>query len=237
MAKKRGRMNTAQRVAVTWLMAGSALLGAQNLGALGRPPWQWFSSGESAVPAAAAGAASPDGGATAPIPAATASPAAPDYVIGAGDVLQIDVWQQKEISRTLPVRPDGRISLPLVGAIVAGGRTPTELAQAISAKLAPFVSAPVVTVMVDKIASRNVSVLGAVLRPGTYPLPGPTRVLQALAEAGGFTPYANPGSIELLRVQPDGTVHRFTFDYPDVIKGKHIQQDRLLEPGDTIIVP
>ena len=173
-----------------------------------------------------------------------ASPAAarPDagddaYIIGPGDVLAIDVWKETEISQTLPVRPDGDIALPLTGTLKASGSTPEILARQIETKLAPFISHPVVTVMVTKVVSRAFQVMGAVVRPGSYPLAGPTRVLQALAEAGGFTPFAHTGSITILHWQPDGSQIRYQFDYDAVIRGHDVDQDRELQPGDTLIVP
>jgi polysaccharide export outer membrane protein len=177
-------------------------------------------------------------GSSAKPPAERLAPADPaGYVIGPADVLSINVWKEKDLSQTLPVRPDGRISLPLAGTVRASGRTPHQLEARIKSRLAPFVTRPVVTVMVVKVGSRSFSVLGHVLRPGTYPLLGPVRVLAALAQAGGFTPFANPGKIELLRVNADGSVVRFPFDYSAVIQGRHLNQDREMLPGDTLIVP
>lgn len=161
----------------------------------------------------------------------------PHYVIGPGDVLAIDVWQEKEISQTMPVRPDGDIALPLAGTLRASGETPEQLQARIAAKLKVYISDPVVTVMVTKIVSKSFQVMGAVVRPASYPLERPTHVLQALALAGGFTPFAHPGNITVLHWEPDGTQDRFDFNYNDVIHGKHLDQDRLLQPGDTVIVP
>ncbi len=178
--------------------------------------------------------------AAAPAPgAAHRAAAAPDadYVIGPGDVLAIDVWKEPEISQTEPVRPDGAIALPLVGTLHAGGSTPSALAQQIEAKLAAYIAQPVVTVMVAKVVSRSFQVLGAVLRPGSYPLVGPTRVLEALAQAGGFTPFADPAHVAILHWTPDGKQVRYRFDYSAVIHGNDVQQDRLLQPGDSLIVP
>lgn len=210
-------------------LASGLLAGGQVPGVL--QPWQWFGSHAPATATATSAGAAPA--------AAAGSGAAvrQDYVIGAGDVLDIDVWKQPEISRTLPVRPDGRITLPLVGAIQASGRTPAQLQDSIAAKLTAYVSTPVVTVMVAKVESRRFSVLGAVLRPGAYPLPGPTRMLEALAQAGGFTPFANPDRIELLREESDGHLQKLSFNYSAVVQGRDVDQDRLLQPGDTIVVP
>ncbi|MGH9488627.1 MAG: polysaccharide biosynthesis/export family protein [Terriglobales bacterium] len=164
---------------------------------------------------------------------------APDthYVIGPGDVLAIDVWKEKEISQTMPVRPDGDIALPLAGTLRASGLTPEQLEQHIAKKLSAYITDPVVTVMVDKVISRTFQVLGSVLRPGSFPLVRPTRILQALALAGGFTSFAHPSHIVLLHWQPDGRQVRYTFNYSAVIQGKHLNEDRQLQPGDTLIVP
>lgn len=167
-----------------------------------------------------------------------ASADAPDgYRIGPGDVLRIDVWKEAEISQTEPVRPDGNITLPLAGAVRASGLTPAELSQQIETKLAAYIAHPDVTVMVDKVVSRAFQVLGSVLRPGSYPLVRPTHVLQALALAGGFTPFADRDHVLVLHWNASGQQERFHFDYSDVIHGHHLQQDRLLQPGDTLIVP
>ncbi len=159
------------------------------------------------------------------------------YVIGPGDVLAIDVWHEKEISQTLPVRPDGKISLPLAGTLEASGRTPRQLQREITTKLAAFISHPVVTVMVAHVGSRKINVLGAVLRPGSYPLDTPTRVLGALAEAGGFTAFANRSKMIILHTRRDGQQVRYRFNYPAVIHGRKLAENRLLQPGDTLIVP
>ncbi|TAN21966.1 MAG: hypothetical protein EPN33_09940 [Acidobacteria bacterium] len=159
------------------------------------------------------------------------------YRIGPGDVLRIDVWKEAEISQTEPVRPDGNITLPLVGAVRASGLTPAELSQQIETKLAAYIAHPDVTVMVDKVVSRAFQVLGSVLRPGSYPLVRPTHVLQALALAGGFTPFADRDHILVLHWDAGGQQERFHFNYSDVIHGHRLQQDRLLQPGDTLIVP
>lgn len=159
------------------------------------------------------------------------------YRIGPGDVLRIDVWKETEISQTEPVRPDGNITLPLAGAVYANGLTPAELSQQIETKLAAYIAHPDVTVMVDKVVSRAFQVLGSVLRPGSYPLLRPTHILQALAEAGGFTPFADRDHILVLHWNADGQQERFHCNYSDLIHGHHLQQDRLLQPGDTLIVP
>lgn len=158
------------------------------------------------------------------------------YVIGIGDVLDIDVWHDKQVSRVVPVRPDGAISLPLAGQVQASGRTPSQLQASIATKLSHFIDHPAVTVIVEQVHSRFFSVLGNVLKPGRYPLLTPTRVLQALAEAGGFTPFANLGDIILLRSSPHGQI-RYRINYNSVIHGRKPQENMRLRPGDTLIVP
>jgi polysaccharide biosynthesis/export protein len=160
----------------------------------------------------------------------------PSYVIGADDVLDIDVWKENEITRSVEVRPDGKISLPLLNDVQASGLTPTELAANISKRLKQFVADPEVTVIVTRINSQRVYILGEATRPGAYPLlPGMT-VLEALSSAGGFTIFANTKKIYVLR-NIGGKVEKFPFNYKDVIKGKHAEQDIQLKAGDQIVVP
>jgi len=160
----------------------------------------------------------------------------PNYVIGAQDVLDISVWKEPEVSRTVPVRPDGKISLPLLNDVQAAGLTPAQLAAQITEGLKKFVTNPQVTVIVTTINSQRVYILGEVARAGAYPLlPGMT-LLQALSSAGGFTQYANVKKIYLLR-QENGKQERHPFNYKDVIAGKNADQNLVLKAGDTIVVP
>ncbi len=160
----------------------------------------------------------------------------PDYLIGAQDVLNISVWKEPEITRTVPVRPDGKISLPLLNDIQAAGLTPMQLANAITMGLKKFIADPQVTVIVTEINSRRYYILGEVGRPGAYPLlPGMT-VLQALSGAGGFSQWANLNEIHVLRTE-NGEQVRYPFKYKDVLKGKRTEQNIELKPGDTIVVP
>jgi polysaccharide export outer membrane protein len=159
------------------------------------------------------------------------------YVIGSSDVLAITVWKEPEISRSIPVRPDGRISLPLVGEIQAAGRTPVQLEQDIAARLQTYISKPDVTVIVEQINSEKFNILGRVVKPGSYPLSGTTTVLDAIATAGGFQDFAKQSAIYILRPNPQGEDSRLAFNYKQVIKGKHTEQNIRLEPRDTIIVP
>ena len=160
-----------------------------------------------------------------------------EFVIGNGDVLAINVWKESEISRVVSVLSDGRISLPLVGEIRAGGRTPRQLESEITAKLRNYVSEPEVTVIVQEIKSQKFNVLGMVMRPGSYPLTKPMTVLDAIALAGGFRDFAKQKSIYVLRVSTDGTTSQSPFNYKDAIKGKHPEQNVQLEPRDTVYVP
>lgn len=155
------------------------------------------------------------------------TPSKPDegYVIGPSDVLAINVWKEPEISRAIPVRSDGRISLPLVGEVQAAGKTPYQLQQDISKKLQTLISEPDVTVIVQEIRSQKFNILGQVARPGSYLLTDSTTVLDAIAVAGGFRDFAKQRAIYVLRQNPDGTQSRYPFNYKEVVKGKNIEQN------------
>jgi len=159
------------------------------------------------------------------------------FVIGNGDVLAINVWKQPDISRSLPVRSDGRISLPLVGEVQAAGRTPLKLEADITGRLQAYLTEPEVTVIVEKINSEKFNILGRVAKPGTYPLTDPTTVLDAIALAGGCRDFAKNKAIYILRVNPDGKESRIPFNYQNVIKGKNLEQNIMVQPHDTIVVP
>jgi polysaccharide export outer membrane protein len=159
------------------------------------------------------------------------------FQIGPDDVLAINVWKEPEISRSVPVRSDGKVSLPLVGEVQASGQTPKQLETEIAKKLTNYISEPEVTVMVQQIKSQRFNILGQVARPGTYPLSNPTTVLDAIALAGGFRDFAKKKSIYVLRQTADGSSTRLPFNYKDVIKGKDTQQNIRLEPRDTVYVP
>jgi polysaccharide export outer membrane protein len=169
---------------------------------------------------------------TAPI-AATTDPA---YVIGPEDVLDISVWKEPDVSRVVPVRPDGRISLPLINDVQAAGLSPQQLAGSVSEKLKKYLNGPQVTVIVTAINSQRVFVVGEVLRAGAFPmLPGMT-VLQALSSAGGFTTFADVKKIHVVRLR-NGKQIEIPFNYRDVLKSENSGQNVKLEPGDTIVVP
>lgn len=158
------------------------------------------------------------------------------YVIQPGDVLEVQVWKENEVSKTVPVRPDGKISLPLINDIQAAGLTADQLTVDLSEKFKKFISDPQVTVIVTQVNSQRIYVMGEVLRGGTYPLlPGMT-VLQGLSDAGGFTPFANPKKIYVLREQ-SGKQLKLPFNYRDVIRGKNPEENVPLIAGDTIVVP
>jgi polysaccharide export outer membrane protein len=159
------------------------------------------------------------------------------YIIGADDVLAINVWKEPEVSRTVPVRSDGKISVPLAGEVQASGETPRQLEKELAGKLQSFISEPEVTVIVAEVKSQKFNVLGQVSRPGTYPLTNASTVLDAIAIAGGFRDFAKQKSIYVLRQNPDGGQSRLPFNYKDVIKGKNSAQNIKLQPRDTIVVP
>lgn len=162
--------------------------------------------------------------------------APPDYVIGAEDVLEVVVWREKELSAQVMVRPDGMVSLPLLNDVQAGGLTPEQFRERVSAGAAKYVESPSVTVIVKQINSRKVSVMGEVVKPGIYPLLAPTTVLQLLALAGGPTAFADVKDISVVRTI-DGKTTRLLFNYKEVARGRRMEQNVLLLPGDTVIVP
>ncbi len=159
------------------------------------------------------------------------------YVIGIDDVLAINVWKEPDVTRSVPVRSDGRISLPLAGEVQAAGKTPHQLEQDLAAKLKNFISEPEVTVIVQEIRSQKFNVLGMVAKPGSFPLTNSATVLDAIATAGGFRDFAKQKSIYVVRKNADGTQSRLPFNYKDVVKGKNVEQNVKLLPGDTVVVP
>jgi polysaccharide biosynthesis/export protein len=167
--------------------------------------------------------------------AAPAAETPSDYVIGADDTLRVSVWKEPDLTATLPVRPDGKISLPLLNDIPAAGLTPMQLADSITTKLKKYIADPRVTVVVTAMNSRRVFVTGEVTHSGAMPLlPGMT-VLQALSSAG-FTQFASLKKIYLLRTE-NGRQVKLPFNYKEVVKGDHPEQNIRLRPGDTIVVP
>jgi polysaccharide export outer membrane protein len=158
-----------------------------------------------------------------------------DYVIGADDQLKISVWNEANLSETVPVRPDGKISMPLLNDVDAAGLTPTQLKDSITEKLRKFISDPRVTIVVLAMNSRRVFVTGEVNHTGPMALLPHMTVLQALAQAG-FTQFANVKGIYLLRTE-NGKQSRISFNYKEVVKGNRPEQNVQLKPGDTIVVP
>ncbi len=175
----------------------------------------------------------------APNSSPTASAAQPHdnrFVIGNDDMLAINVWKEPDVSRSVPVRSDGKISLPLVGEVQAAGLTPLALEKDIAAKLKNYIAEPEVTVMVQQVNSQKFNILGQVARPGSYSIANSTTVLDAIALAGGFRDFAKKKSIYVLR-QGAGGESRLPFNYKAVSEGKDMTENVKLQPGDTIIVP
>lgn len=160
----------------------------------------------------------------------------PAYVIGPEDMLNVAVWKEPDFSSTVPVRPDGKISLPLLGDVEASGRTPSQLAQDLTGRLKKYIDDPHVTVVVTAINSKRVYILGEVNHPGTMNMSPNMTVLQAISAAGGPTAYANTKKITVLRTVA-GKQTKYAFNYKEVIKGNAIQQNIVLQSGDTIVVP
>jgi polysaccharide biosynthesis/export protein len=171
------------------------------------------------------------------VAAVKVEPIANAYVIGPDDVLAINVWKEPEISRTLPVRPDGNISLPLIGDLLASGRTTQQLQELIKQQLTAYLSSPEVTVLVQEVKSHKFNIIGEVAKPGSYVMTAPMTVLDAIAVAGGPGEFARTTKIYVLRVNVDGTRVRLPFNYKQVIKGQDLTADVELQPRDTVIVP
>lgn len=166
--------------------------------------------------------------------AVTSAPS--DYRIGIEDILDISVWNVAELQKTVPVRPDGKISLPLVNDVVAAGLTPMELRDQLTEKIAVYVQSPDVSVVVREIRSLKVSVMGQVRTPGRYDLKGPSTVLDALALAGGLTEFAARRKITILR-SSGTTVQRFRFDYDAAVSKGSLKNNVLVKAGDIVVVP
>ena len=159
-----------------------------------------------------------------------------EYKIGPQDVLRIDVWKEPEITRTVPVRPDGKISLPLLNDVQAAGLTAGQLSAFITEGLKKFINSPQVTVSVSEINSRRVYVTGEVAHAGAFPLLPNMTVLQALSSSGGFTQFAKVKAIYVLRTE-DGKQVKHPFNYKEVLAGRSQEQNIALQPGDVIVVP
>jgi len=160
----------------------------------------------------------------------------PTYKIGADDILKIDVWREDQLTRTVPVRPDGRITLPLLNDMRASGLTPMELASAIRDELKNFVNNPQVTVSVMEINSRRIYVTGEVAKSGAFGLLPHMTALQAISSTGGFTQFARPKNIYILRTEKGQQV-KLPFNYKEAVRGHNPEQNIELQPGDVIVVP
>jgi polysaccharide export outer membrane protein len=194
----------------------------------------WAQGGSEKSPAPANAAAPTNQTADA---SATAKAHDDSFVIGNDDVLAINVWKEPDVSRSVPVRPDGKISLPLVGEVQAAGRSPFKLEQDIASRLKNFIAEPEVTVIVQQINSQKFNILGMVNKPGSYPLLNSATVLDAISQAGGFRDFAKQKAIYILRQSADGSQTRIPFNYKDVVKGTNPAQNIKLQPRDTIVVP
>jgi polysaccharide export outer membrane protein len=193
------------------------------------------------TPTTTPGATAPAGTATGTaVPAAVmAAPGVnmpPEYTIGADDVLSVIFWRDKELTSDVTVRPDGKISLPLLNDVQASGLTPAQLKDRIVEESKKYVEDPNVTVVVKDIKSRKVFITGEVRKPGPYPLTGTTTVLQMISIAGGLADFAKPEKITIVRTE-NGKPVSFRFNYKEVLDGKKLAQNIELRPGDTIVIP
>jgi len=166
---------------------------------------------------------------------AEATPQQPEYLVGQGDLLHVNVWKETEISQTVVVRPDGNISLPLINEVPVAGLSPLQIQKLVTDKLKTILTNPQVTVTVVEVRSKMVYITGEVGRPGAYPMSTPLNVLQLIARAGGLNEFANRKNIYILR--KDDAKHRLHFNYKEVVKGKNSDQNITLQPGDTVVVP
>jgi polysaccharide export outer membrane protein len=159
-----------------------------------------------------------------------------DYVVGAEDVLAIQFWREPDMSGDVTVRPDGKITLPLIGEIVAVGKKPEVLRDDVQKAAGRFLADANVSIIVKQVNSRKVFITGQVTHPGEFSLAGPKTVLQLIAQAGGLTEYADGDKITVMRAE-QGETRLFKFNYKDVSRGKALQQNIQLKPGDTVVVP
>jgi polysaccharide export outer membrane protein len=220
---------TMMNLAVAGWLFSAAALPAQTATADLKSP-------EAGATAEAAAAARP---ADKSAPAESVRPALlvpPEYMVGEADVLHVNVWKEPEVSQTVVVRTDGNISLPLINEVKVSGMTPLQIQNAIAERLKGFLNNPQVTVTVAEIRSKRAFITGEVVRPGGYSLNAQTSVLQLIAQAGGFTPFAKRDSIVVLRTE-NGKPLRLKFKYKQVVQGKNTEQNIPLHPGDTVVVP
>jgi polysaccharide export outer membrane protein len=158
------------------------------------------------------------------------------YVLGPEDVLEVSVWKDEALTKQVVVRPDGKISFPLIGDVIAKGKTVEHLRSTVEEKIRAFVPDAPVTVLVMQVRSPKVYVVGKVMKPGMYIMGEPMRIMQALAMAGGMTPFANQDGVIIIRNQ-SGNQRVFQFNYGKVADGKDLEQNIRLKPGDTVVVP
>lgn len=162
---------------------------------------------------------------------------APDYVLNPGDQVEIAVWKEPDLTKTVIVRPDGKFSFALVGEVVAAGRTISQVQTEVASRLQKYIPEPVVTAAVTNLEGNRIYVIGQVTKPGSYPMNPRLNVLQALTVAGGMTPFANLDGIIVLRTGAGGKQRVLPFRYGDVSKGRNLEQNAPLEAGDVVIVP
>ncbi|NVN90108.1 MAG: polysaccharide biosynthesis/export family protein [Desulfuromonadales bacterium] len=184
----------------------------------------------------AVGLSNPDQGVIAQPNVAKMDTASPEYIIGPGDVIGISVWRDENLTRSVVVLPDGKISYPLLGELVAGNKTVARLKQELEAGLTRYVADANVTVEVKQSNSMIIYIIGRVNSPGRQLLVADTNVLQALAMAGGMNPFAKKGKVRIFR-QEQGKTVTFPFDYDEVLEGRHLETNIVLKRGDVIVVP
>ena len=176
-------------------------------------------------------------GGTVPLTAAAAPPADAAYTVKPGDTLLVSVWKEPDLQGPVLVRPDGAFSFPLAGQMDARNKTVQELQQELTTKLKKFISDPVVTVSIQDIKGNKVYVIGQVQKPGDFVVNPRVDVMQALSMAGGTTPFAALGDIMILRRNEAGQQEALPFKYTDVVHGKNLQQNIMLQAGDVVVVP
>jgi polysaccharide biosynthesis/export protein len=221
---------TQRIVRVAALVIAIAAL-ASETGAQGRTP----AAGTRAPAAVPAPTVTPV--ATPPPAPSAPAPLSSEYVIGPGDVLQISVWKNEGLSRVAPVRPDGKISIPLLHDIQAAGLTAMQLRDKIARALAEFLPNPEVSVALAEVHSLRVSVLGEVQKPGVLELQGRTTILEAIAMAGGFRDFASPSKITVIRLDEQGQTQKIRFNYNKAVNNSPDEPNMVLRPGDVIVVP
>jgi polysaccharide export outer membrane protein len=215
-----------KRTRILMLAAAGCLVATAGLAQTASTPSRTAPAGSGAATSGAANSVVPAPGVVPP----------PGYVIGPDDILGIVFWREKDMSADVTVRPDGKISLPLLNDIQASGLTPEQLRLNVTEVANRLVEQPTVSVVVKTINSRKVFITGQVAKPGPYPLGAPTTVLQLIATAGGLHEYAESKKIIIIR-EENGKTSTSPFNYKDVVEGKNLKQNIELKPGDTVIVP